>query len=395
MSAFTDTKEKRLLKLKEVSRILLETGNAHSFIKAHEDFIPSVVPTDFITLFDEIMREGYAMEDIKILTNKVLNIFHVPLTDYKRVVPETGSFLWILEQNNSEMEQVLQKIRPVYKTILKDSGNSVVLDELKSLFKKLEVFIKHYTIKENVLFPVLEKIWPDYRCLQIMWSFHDDIRRNLKAICEQLDGVEIEFKRFNRCMGEIFFHMNAIKFREERILFPCILSTVSEEELEDMITEGREIGYPYVQPSKMPAQESRNELLGDLANLGTGELSIEQIKLLLNHLPVDITYVDEHDKVRFFSTPPKRIFPRTNAVIGREVRNCHPPESVHVVEEIIESFKSRKRDKADFWIKMKGETILIQYFAVRDQAGNYRGVIEVSQEISHIMSLEGEKRLLD
>jgi len=395
MSAFTDTKENRLLKLKEVSRILLETGNARSFIMSHEDFIPKVIPTDFITLFDEIVREGYAMEDIKILTNKVLNIFHLPLTDYKRVVPKTESFLGLLEQNNSEMEQVLHKIRPVYKTFLKDPGNSRLQDELLSLFKKLEVFVKHYVIKENVLFPVLEKVWPDYRCLQIMWSFHDDIRRNFKAICEQLDGGEIEFKRFNRCIGEIFFHMNAIKFREERILFPCILSTVSEEQLEAMIPEGSEIGYPFVQPSKLPARESLDELHGDLANLGTGELSIEQIVLCFNHLPVDITYVDEHDKVRFFSTPPKRIFPRTNAVIGREVRNCHPSESVHVVEEIIESFKSRKRDKADFWIKMKGETILIQYFAVRDQAGNYRGVLEVSQEISHIMSLEGEKRLLD
>ena len=132
-----------------------------------------------------------------------------------------------------------------------------------------------------------------------------------------------------------------------------------------------------------------------LINLGTGKVNVEQIKLIFNHLPVDITFVDENNKVCYFSTPPKRIFPRTTAIIGREVSNCHPPESVHVVEQIVESFRSGEKDQADFWIKMRGEYILIQYFAVRDENGNYKGVIEVSQEISGIKALEGEKRLLD
>ena len=124
-------------------------------------------------------------------------------------------------------------------------------------------------------------------------------------------------------------------------------------------------------------------------------MTLEQIKLVFNHLPVDITFVDEHDRVRYFSTPRKRIFPRTIAVLGREIKNCHPPESVHVVERIVESFRNGQKNKADFWIKVKAETVLIQYFAVRDDQGKYKGVIEVSQEISEIMSLEGEKRLLD
>ena len=131
------------------------------------------------------------------------------------------------------------------------------------------------------------------------------------------------------------------------------------------------------------------------ANLGTGYLTIEQIKLIFNHLPVDVTYVDENNKVKYFSTPKKRIFPRTTAIIDREVDNCHPPESVHVVRKIIESFRNGEKDQADFWIKMKGEYILIQYFAVRDELKNYKGVIEVSQEISGIKAIDGEKRLLD
>ena len=133
----------------------------------------------------------------------------------------------------------------------------------------------------------------------------------------------------------------------------------------------------------------------DEIDLHTGYLLPEQIRWMLNHLPVDITYVDENNKVKYFSSPKKRIFPRTNAIIGRDVKNCHPPESVHVVENIVEAFRNGEKDKAEFWIKMNNEFILIQYFAIRDESGVYKGVIEVSQEVSEIRALEGEQRLLD
>nr|WP_321411593.1 PAS domain-containing protein [uncultured Carboxylicivirga sp.] len=395
MSEFTNTKQQRIKKLLEVSKLILETGNAHSFITENKDFISTVIPTDFITLFDEIIKEGYKMEDIKVLTNKVLNIFHVPIRDYVRVEPKPDSFLGVLEQNNHEMELLLNKVRPVFKEFVKDSSNSDLQKKLTELFTRLEIFAKHYTIKENVLFPIIEETWPDYRCLKIMWSFHDDIRRNIKAVITQLQEGNIDLKVFNKCVGDIFFNMHAIKFREERILFPCILSTISESQLEKMNREGFELGYPFIQPNLKMDKEVKPDYEGNLVNLGTGKVSIEQIKLIFNHLPVDITFVDENNKVCYFSTPPKRIFPRTTAIIGREVSNCHPPESVHVVEQIVESFRNGEKDHADFWIKMRGEFILIQYFAVRDESDNYKGVIEVSQEISGIKALEGEKRLLD
>jgi hypothetical protein len=189
--------------------------------------------------------------------------------------------------------------------------------------------------------------------------------------------------------------MLAIKFREEKILFPYILSTLSERKLNEMNKMGFELGYPYIHPTLEIKEMAKTNIDGSMVNLGTGKVSIDQIKLIFNHLPVDITFVDENNKVCYFSTPAKRIFPRTTAIIGREVSNCHPPESVHVVEQIVDSFKSGEKDHADFWIKMRGEFILIQYFAVRDESGNYKGVIEVSQEISAIQALKGEKRLLD
>jgi DUF438 domain-containing protein len=395
MSEFTNSKAKRFHKLHEVSKMILETGNARPFILANPEFIHTVVPDDFIPLFDEIIQQGKPMEDIKTLTNKLLNIFHIPINDFKRLVPPSGSFLDVLEQNNREMEQVLDEIRPVFKAFVKDADNAALRDELSRLFGKLEIFAKHYIIKENVLFPVIEKAWPDYRCLQIMWSFHDDIRRNIKSVLEQLKQAKIDLKQFNRCVGDVFFNMLAIKFREERILFPYMLSTIDENQLNSLQGEAFELGYPYVQPPRPLIKEEKPDIESGMANLGTGILTIEQIKLIFNHLPVDITFVDEQNKVKYFSSPAKRIFPRTVAVIGRDVSNCHPKESVHVVEQIVESFRKGEKSQADFWIKMRGEFILIQYFAVRDALGNYKGVIEVSQEVSEIRALEGEKRLLD
>lgn len=395
MSEFSITKKERLIKLKEIALLLLEEGNAGSFINRNKDFISTVIPSDFITLLDEVVKEGYAMEDIKVMTNKMLNIFHNPIRDFVRVEVKADSFLGILEQNNHKMELLLDKLRPLLKDFVKDINNPELQKQLTGLFNQLSEFVKHYTIKENVLFPIIEENWPDYRCLKIMWSFHDDIRRNLNTVNEQLREGKIDLKIFNKCVGGIFFNMLAIKFREERILFPYILSTISESQLETMNREGLELGFPYVNPNLKMNKEEKTEFEGNLVNLGTGKISIDQIKLIFNHLPVDITFVDENNKVCYFSTPPHRIFPRTVAIIGRDVNNCHPPESVHVVEQIVESFRSGTKNHADFWIKMKDKFILIQYFAVRDNNAVYRGVLEVSQEVSDIKALEGEKRLLD
>jgi len=261
--------------------------------------------------------------------------------------------------------------------------------------RELQLFKKQYTIKENILFPIIEKHLPQHRCLSIMWSFHDDIIHNLKRLDEELLLSIPDVRKINQLLGLVFFNMLAIKFREEKVLFPVILSYVPEQELEQLMPESLELDFPYYTPEAIPEKEEEMAIPNGMFNLGTGTLSLDQIKLIFNHLPVDITFVDEHDRVQFFSTPPKRIFPRSKAIIGRLVQNCHPHESIEVVNRIVASFKSGEKSQADFWIKMKGQMFLIQYFAVRDEQKQYRGVIEVSQEIDAIRALEGERRLLD
>lgn len=395
MSEFTLTKEKRVDKLLEVSKLILNSGDVQSFIVENKAFINTVVPSDFIMLFDELIQEGHSMKRMKMLVNKVLNIFHQTIDQHQRLNPEPNSFLWVCEENNRAMERKLDEIRPVFKAFVKDLSNNALYDTLLHLFIQLEEFGKYYVLKENILFPVIEKSWSDYRCIQIMWSFHDDIRRNIKLVINQLKERNIDPRVFNRCVGDIFFNMLAIKFREEKILFPELLLSLPDNQLKTMKKEAIELGFPYFTPENREVVLPSGNAVDGLVNLGTGQLSVDQVCMIFNHLPVDITFVDENGKVRYFSSPKKRIFPRTTAVLGREVQNCHPPESVHVVLKIVDSFRSGEKDSATFWIRMKGELILIQYFAVRDESGIYRGIIEVTQEITEIIAIKGEKRLLE
>lgn len=395
MSEISQSQEKRLTLLLELSHIILKTGNASTFINNNQAFIASVVPSDFIVLFDQLIKEGWRIDELKVASNKVINIFNKAIFEHKALVPQPDTFLDILMKNNATMLEILREITTAFKAYSKDEDNVDLIVELIRLFERLERFSSYYVIKENVLFPVIESNWSTYRYLQIMWSFHDDVRRNIRYILTGLRNGIKDTRSFNRSLGDIFFNMRALKFREEKILFPTILETMSEKQLEQMNYEGALIGYPYHQAKNITKPVEDIKFDDDILNLKTGELSLEQIVLLFNHLPLDITFVDESNKVRYFSEPKKRIFPRTTAVIGREVKNCHPPESVHVVEQIIEAFRSGEKDDASFWIKMGEDFILIKYFAVRDANNIYRGVLEIAQEITDIKALEGEKRLLD
>ncbi len=394
MSEFTHHKNDRVEKLVILFEGILKGENLGQLVAENQKLIELVIPSDVIILVDKLMLMKIPMEDLKKGINKLLNLLHKTISEHKVYSPSKQSFIGCLIENNRLLDKHLKEIRPLIREINAHPGNAVTRKKLLSGFTKVGKFGNFYLIKENVLFPVIEKFVPEYRCLAVMWSFHDDIRKNLKLIDEQLREKNFDLKKVNKLAGDIFFNMYAIKFREERILYPLVLEMVPEEVLNGLFSESIEIGFPFFQPGKTQIKALKSESK-DQIDLETGNLSVDQIKLLFNHLPVDITFVDENDKVMYFSSPKKRIFPRTKSIIGRDVHNCHPPESVHVVEQIVESFRNGKKDSASFWINMKGEKLLIQYFAVRDENGNYKGVVEVSQEISEIQNLTGEKRLLD
>jgi PAS domain S-box-containing protein len=441
--------EKRIAGLEKLFMAIMNRENVLEEVKRSDKLINDVTPSDIIEVVDRLVKMGIPTVDLKRGINKWLNILHRSLSNYPVKTPTPGSWINCAVRNNTILDQKLKALRPLVKKLNKYPGDRETIDNMTLLFRELQKHGSYYIIKENLLFPLLEKRWNNYGCLGIMWSFHDDIVKNISKITELLEEADnkekiLDLRRFNRLAGDIFFNMYAIRFREERILFPVLESTIETEEVDALFPESLEIGFPWYTPDlkgnpgasdsspysddnrrgrhAVPdsaehnsdgsktgrngggksSDDRRDEPTGAADNsyqqqvdLGTGSLSPEMISLLINHLPVDITFVDENDRVAYFSSPAKRIFTRTKGVLGRNVKNCHPPDSVHVVERIIEDFRNGTRSTASFWIDLKGEKVLINYFAVRDSDGKYRGVAEVTQEISAIQSLKGEKRILD
>ncbi len=395
MSEFTNHQSERIQKLSVLFQAILKNKNVRELYEQYRGIIDLCIPSDVVYLVDEWVKKDIPMPEFKKGINKLLNLLYKTISEHPYSAPSENSYLWVLQENNRLMLEKLNGLKPSIKLINQDPDSVEAKQKALESFAELEKFLSYYTIKENLLFPVIEKHIPEFRCLSVMWSFHDDIKRNLKNAIQLLKADALELKTFNRLSGDLFFNMNAIKFREERILYPLVGDIVPGKELQNLFAESLELGFPFYTPVIDLTESGEAENEHGKVNLGTGVLDVEQIKLLFNHLPVDITFVDEFNKVQYFSSPKKRIFPRTKAVLGRDVHNCHPKESVHVVEKIVEAFKAGTKDSASFWIDMKGMRLLIQYFAIRNERGEYKGVVEVSQEISEIQSLEGENRLLD
>lgn len=257
---------------------------------------------------------------------------------------------------------------------------------------------EHYSRKENLLFPYLEK-YGIYGPTNNMWSIDDFIRDGIKEAKNLLTHYKGEEKqRVIHAVRFVFNEISAMIYREENILFPMALKNLTEDEWVKIAHESGEIGFCLDGP-EMEWKPERKEIKGNALSKGyikmeTGVLSLKQLELLFNHLPVDITFIDHDDVVRYFSHGKERIFARTKAVIGRTVQNCHPPRSVHVVEELLKDFREGRKNSEDFWIKFKDKYVYIRYFAVRDENGRYAGTLEFTQNISPIQKIEGEKRIL-
>ncbi|PCI36210.1 MAG: histidine kinase [Flavobacteriaceae bacterium] len=278
-------------------------------------------------------------------------------------------------------------------------------------FNHLITIEKRFARKENQLFPYLEKHgWNGPS--QGMWSFHDTLRDQIRL----LKGFNEE-KNTEKIVENLPYLIEGIKRLmsiEDTRLFPNSMDLLSEDDWKEFYVGDEEIGwmlketpapYPavevateeetYVHPSKDFKKRELSFSLENTFHYDEGHMTPEQVNLLLRFLPVDITYVDENDKVIFYNRGKDRVFPRSKGIIGREIRFCHPPKSVDMVLRIVDEFKAGTKDTAEFWINFKGQMIHIRYFAIRDKDNVYKGVIEMSQDITDIQKLEGQQRLLD
>ncbi|HEY9062962.1 MAG TPA: DUF438 domain-containing protein [Pseudobacteroides sp.] len=407
MSEYINNREYRQKVLKELI-LELHSGKSVEDIKPRfEELIQGISPTEISEMEQGLIMEGMPVEEIQRLCDVHAAVFKGSIEEIHRPQkPEEipGHPVHTFRLENREIERLInEKINPNLEAF-KSTGSSEKLKELNGDFNRLWEIDKHYLRKENLLFPYMEK-YGITAPPKVMWGVDDEIRALIKETKVLISKYNDNPGQVANKASEAVNKVSDMIFKEENILFPMVLETLSEDEWQKIAGESDELGYCLIEPEAhwKPAKvniEEKGQEKGDIpSNNGyikfeTGILSPEELNAMLNTLPIDISFVDKDGAVKYFSQAKERIFPRTKAIIGRQVQNCHPPASVHIVEKIIEDLKSGRKDHEDFWINMRGQFVYIRYFAVRNEKNEFLGTLEVTQNIKPIKEITGEKRLV-
>lgn len=402
MGGFTEEDRKKVLKdiLKQIHMGIPIEKIKENFQK----FLENVSPSEIVEIEQELISEGISREEIQRLCDLHLAIFKEQLEKQKIEITPTSP-IGILIEEHKMLQQITEKLIILNEKIQRAENIDLVIEELSQIKHILNELIdaeKHYLREENVLFPILEKhgiTEPP----AIMWMEHNQLRENKKQLKTLIDNsTRISFSDFKEQLSKLISSIKSILdahiYKENNILFPVAQRVITEREWIDIREDFDEIGYCCFTPliEKPPIEKiAKEEKPMDTLQFDTGNLTKEEIEAILNTLPIDITFVDKDDTVKFFNKAEKRIFVRTKAILGRKVQLCHPQKSIHIVNRILEAFKKGEKDVAEFWINKDGHLIYIRYFAVRDKNGKYLGTIEVTQDITDLKKIEGEKRLLD
>ena len=399
-------------------KLSLEEGN-----RILKEKLGTCTPDEF-AYAEQSLKGVYKDEEILDRMDDLLNLFDGVLVRAENEYPENHP-LWVYLEEINAVEKVALEADELLKQ------EKFIKNPWLGIFDSLAQWRTHLSRKQNQLYPMLEDHGFD-RPTRIMWTFDDGVRDAISASYALLR--EDKYEEFLASVPETLEKLRDLNSKELEVLLPTSYKLLSDEEFVRMSKNDHEIGYAIINPpglyvvpgindsaAQLNANNSgqngavSNEFLNDLAGLlskyvgpvggaavskdvvldvATGKLTLEQINLLFRHLPVDLSYVDENELVKFYSDTPHRIFPRSANVIGREVKNCHPAKSVHVVEEIVEKFRSGEQSQAEFWINKPGLFIYVIYTAVRDENGKFRGVLEMMQDCTHIRELEGSRTLL-
>jgi len=416
MSEFINNRARRIEMLKDILKGLHE-GKPVEFVKQQFAELVQVADSGEIAEVEQMLiAEGLPVEEIQNLCDLHVSVVRESLNQQLPAESRPGHPINSFKQENDEAASLLDTLQKVVTAYVDDPSEAKKFP-VTMLFEQLSEFPRHYLRKENLLFPILER-YGFTGPSQVMWGIHDQIRAGIKKMQAVLaEDWTSNPPRFATQLKDAFdgfaTPMREMIYKEEKILFPASLERLTESEWYSIQQQELELGYFRIQPGMewRPAEmhildEEKRFFEGQsgsgsdgqtngLFGLDTGALRIDQINLLLTHLPVDVTFVDENDEVRFFSQTKERIFERQAAIIGRKVQFCHPPSSLDKVQQILDDFRAGKRDTAEFWIQMMGKFIHIRYYAMRDAQGIYKGTLEVSQDVSGIRALEGERRLLN
>ncbi len=407
MSEFINNSRKRVDELKSLILGLHDGKSVDETREKLVEMMGSVPYSEVVQAEEELIEEGLDREEVLKLCDLHTDALDGAIdTSMAKDIPE-GHPLYVLIKENEALKKHIDKIKHLQYSVdngVREKSDPKLIFQLHSLFNELMDVEKHYLKLENLLFPFLEK----YEITgppMVMWGKHDETRvfmkSSLQLLSENKNATNEELSGF----FELIFNPTLQSIldmihKEEEILFPMSMDTLTDIDWFEIQQQSAEIGFCLYSPDKewkpdVKESELDKVKFNDKIKLSTGSFTPEELEGFLNSLPVDFTFVDKDDKVKYFSEGIDRVFPRSKAILGRLVQYCHPPSSVHIVDQILNDFKSGKQNKAKFWIQMGDKFVHIAYFAVRDKNGEYLGTVEMSHDISEYRALEGERRILN
>ena len=408
MSELINNRQQRIAVMKTLIRTLHE-GVAEDQVKHQlETLLDEADYSDVFLMEVQLIQEGIPAEAVQELCDTHTRVLkkHLDLQETPETTP--GHPVHTFVQENRELTRVTAQVRHLAAQIAALPGQqdaAALMQAIHPLLNDLMDVEKHYRRKENLLFPYFEKSdLPGPPA--VMWGKHDQARGLLKGTLEAFQQVDHftagEAAAFNQfTLLPALDAVDDMVYKEEKILFPTALNLLTEQDWYEIYLQSDPYGYCLYAPEfewtpqgglqnpvqKPAAQDGR-------VQMPTGSFRLEELIQLFKTLPFDITFVDRDDTVRYFSPGPQRIFERSRAILGRKVQYCHPPKSVHIVNQIVRDFKAGKQDHARFWINLRGKLVYIVYYAVRSDSGEYLGTLEVTQDLTEVRQLEGERRLL-
>lgn len=409
MSELIDNRQQRIEIMKSLVRQLHEGSEERKIRRQLETMLDEADYSDVFLMEVQLIEEGIDQESIQELCDTHTRVLssHLDLQE----TPETnpGHPVHTFLQENKELTFRTQKIRYLIdevRNLEADEDALPLMREIQGLLNELMDVDKHYRRKENLLFPYFEKKeipGPP----AVMWGKHDETREKLRLTIQGLQAIDRvqarEAAAYNLlAVQPAIASVDDMVYKEEKILFPTSLDILTEQEWYEIYRQSSEIGFclyvpefEWVPEGGVPMEIDSPAARHGRVQMPTGAFTVDELISVLGMMPLDITFVDRNDTVRYFSPGKDRVFDRTRAILGRKVQYCHPPKSVHTVNQILEDFKAGKQDQARFWIQMGPRKIYIVYYALRDNDGSYLGTLEVTQDITDIQAIEGERRLLE
>lgn len=394
------------IKMKELIK-MLRTGESPEKVKERfKDVLKETTPEMISKVEEELIKEGMKRDEIRKLCDIHLTIFKESLEKQKLDVA-IGHPIYTFMEEHKILLKTLDELKDIWAKIKSQGSleeNAEELNKLKHIAAAFMEAEKHNIREENVLFPYLEKkgfTEPP----KVMWAEHNELKERKKRFLEMVNSYKSkDYARFVKELDEIINYiidtLESHIYKEDNILYPTAMRLINGDEWKDIKKECDELGYCCFTPEDIIKKEERKEeKVEEKVEDGkivfeTGAVSKDELEAILDTIPFDISFVGDEDTVRYFNKSEERIFPRTKAVIGRTVQQCHPEKSLHRVNQIIDDFRQGKKDVAEFWITVNERLIHIRYFPVKDKNSKYLGTMEVTQDITDIKKIEGEKRLL-